>query len=199
MQVAARPAPALDLAHALRIQARANHLANRRLQGALAGLSTAELHAPRTSFFPGLMPTLHHILAVDVYYIAALRGEADMEAQYLRCTPHLELADHARAQDASDLRLIALADRLDAAALNAEVLMDRGEGRVQRDLAGHVLAHLFMHQTHHRGQVHAMLAGTAVKPPQLDEFLMPSDARFRGADMATLGWSEALYGTGPQN
>jgi uncharacterized damage-inducible protein DinB len=58
-----------------------------------------------------------------------------------------------------------------------------------------VLAHLFMHQTHHRGQAHAMLAGTRVKPPQLDEFLMPSDAPFRVPDMAALGWrEEAVYG-----
>jgi uncharacterized damage-inducible protein DinB len=54
-----------------------------------------------------------------------------------------------------------------------------------------VLAHLFMHQTHHRGQVHAMLSGTAVAPPQLDEFMMPSEAALRVADMAALGWSEA--------
>ncbi len=72
--------------------------------------------------------------------------------------------------------------------------MDRGD-HVQRDRAAHVLAHLFMHQTHHRGQAHAMLAGTAVAPPQLDEFLMPGDAGFRTADMAALGWSErAVYG-----
>ena len=47
------------------------------------------------------------------------------------------------------------------------------------------------HQTHHRGQAHAMLSATTVAPPQLDEFLMPSDAHFRSADMAALGWSEA--------
>jgi hypothetical protein len=40
-----------------------------------------------------------------------------------------------------------------------------------------------------------MLSGTAAPPPQLDEFLMPSDAPLRVADMAALGWSEvALYG-----
>jgi uncharacterized damage-inducible protein DinB len=73
--------------------------------------------------------------------------------------------------------------------------MDRGS-HVQRDRAGHVLAHLFMHQTHHRGQVHAMLAATSIAPPQLDEFLMPSDASFRVADMGALGWREAaVYGT----
>jgi hypothetical protein len=47
------------------------------------------------------------------------------------------------------------------------------------------------HQVHHRGQAHAMLAGTAVKPPQLDEFLMPSEAHLRHADVAALGWTEA--------
>jgi uncharacterized damage-inducible protein DinB len=31
-----------------------------------------------------------------------------------------------------------------------------------------VLAHLFNHQTHHRGQVHDMLSQTAVPPPELD-------------------------------
>jgi hypothetical protein len=36
-----------------------------------------------------------------------------------------------------------------------------------------------------------MLAGTAVKPPQFDEFVMPSDAGFRVADLAELGWTEA--------
>ena len=74
--------------------------------------------------------------------------------------------------------------------------MPRGEGRVQRDAAAHVLQHLFMHQTHHRGQLHAMLSGTAVKPPQLDEFLMPSEPHLRTAEMAALGWSEgAVYGS----
>jgi len=36
-----------------------------------------------------------------------------------------------------------------------------------------------------------MLAGTSVKPPQLDEFLMPSEAHLREDDMRALGWSEA--------
>ncbi len=70
------------------------------------------------------------------------------------------------------------------------IAMERAD-HVQHDCAGHVLAHLFMHQMHHRGQVHAMLSGTAVPPPQLDEFMMPSEAHLRAADMAALGWSEA--------
>ena len=77
----------VDLARALAIQARANRLANRRLQNALSNLSTSELHARRTSFFPSLIGTLNHILAVDLYYIAALHGEADAHQQYHRFAP----------------------------------------------------------------------------------------------------------------
>jgi uncharacterized damage-inducible protein DinB len=39
--------------------------------------------------------------------------------------------------------------------------------------------HLFQHQIHHRGQVHAMLAGTHVAPPPLDEFYCAGDASLR--------------------
>ena len=50
-----------DLAAALRLQARANRLANLRLQDAMAPLSRDELHAPRISFFPSLMKTLNQL------------------------------------------------------------------------------------------------------------------------------------------
>jgi len=185
----------LDIARLLSIQAHANRLANRRLQGALANLSTAELHARRTSFFPSLIGTLNHLLAVDLFYIAALHGEPDMAQRYGRYAPHDELAPYAAAQDASDLRLVAFCDALDAGGANADVTLDRGEGRVVHDVAALVLQHLFMHQTHHRGQVHAMLAGTQVAPPQLDEFIMRADEPFRVMDMSGLGWTEReVYG-----
>lgn len=63
---------------------------------------------------------------------------------------------------------------------------------VQNAWANHrLLAHLFQHQLHHRGQVHAMLAGTRVKPPQLDEFFCANEAHLRAAELAEPGYSEA--------
>lgn len=180
-----------------RIQAHANRLANLRLHTALAGLTDEELHAPRTSFFPTILGTLNHILGVDLYYIGVLHGETDGAERWAAFQPARTLAELAPRQAASDERLIAWLKAADDAALEATVQMPRGEGRIQRDAAAHMLAHLFMHQTHHRGQVHAMLAGTAVKPPQLDEFLMPSEGHLRTAEMAALGWHEAdVYGRG---
>lgn len=72
----------MDLLQSLRIQAHANRLANRRLHAALATLTRAELHAPRVGFFPSLAATLNHILAVDLYYVGALHGDANLAAHY---------------------------------------------------------------------------------------------------------------------
>ena len=186
----------LDLLQHHRLAAHANRLANRRLHEALAGLAPAAFDAPRTGFFPSLAGTLNHVLAVDGYYLDALEGVPDMAARYDAFEPARTAAELAERQRASDERLMRVCDRLAAGAPHdPPVAMDRGEGRVQRDRASHVLAHLFMHQTHHRGQAHAMLSGTSAAPPQLDEFLMPSDAPLREADMHALGWSEdAVYG-----
>ncbi|MES3015250.1 MAG: DinB family protein [Pseudomonadota bacterium] len=181
------------LAH-LRTQARASRLANRRLHAAMQGLPAADFHAPHTGFFPSLAATLNHILAVDGYYLAALRGEPNMERRWSDFVPASDVAALAARQAAMDEALIAHCEALDDAALAAAVAMERGE-HVDRAPASQVLAHLFMHQTHHRGQAHAMLSGTAVAPPQLDEFLLASDARLRTADLQALGWTEAtLFG-----
>ncbi len=181
----------VDLLGHLRTRARANRLANHRLLAAMRSLSDADFQAPRTSFFPSLAKTLNHILAVDRYYIAALRGEADMERQWRESPACASVADLAAAQAASDERLIEHLDALAPADLDTVIALDRGGGTVQRERRGHVVAHLLDHQIHHRGQAHAMLAGTAVAPPQLDEFLMPSEAHLRTAEMGALGWREA--------
>lgn len=181
-----------------RIQAHANRLANLRLHNALAELTDEELHAPRVSFFPTIIETLNHILGVDEYYIGVLHGETDGAAHWDAFQPAKAIAELAPRQAASDDRLITWLQAADDAALEATVQMPRGGGRIQRDAAVHMLAHLFMHQTHHRGQVHAMMAGTRAKPPQLDEFLMPSEPHFRPVEMGALGWHEKdVYGTPP--
>ena len=77
----------MDLLGFLRTQARANRLANRRLHAAMAPLSREEFHAARSGFFPSLAATLNHILEVDLYYLAALHGEADMVEQYAAIRP----------------------------------------------------------------------------------------------------------------
>ena len=73
--------------------------------------------------------------------------------------------------------------------MDGVVLMPRKDG-VLRDRVRRILAHLFEHQIHHRGQAHAMLAGTRVKPPPLDEFFCTGEADLRTKDFEELGFSE---------
>jgi uncharacterized damage-inducible protein DinB len=179
----------------LRIEAHANRLANHRLHAAMAPLTNHDLHAPRTSFFPSLMATLNHILEVDLYYIAVLHQDPDPRSVWSRFEPHTALSALAQQQASSDQRLIDWLQAANDSALDLAVHMPRAEGHTQTDRAAHMLRHLFMHQTHHRGQVHAMLSSTTVPPPQLDEFLMPSEPHLRTTEMAAMGWQEAaVYG-----
>ena len=104
-----------------------------------------------------------------------------------RFADHPEPAPLAAAQLACDRRLIGFCDRLGEADLDRRVLSDRGaEGRIPERI-GDLLAHLFVHDIHHRGQVHAMLSGTSVAPPQLDEFFLDYDSRRRRDELEALG------------
>ena len=78
-------------------------------------------------------------------------------------------------QAAADRRLIDFCDRLTAADLDRRVMVVRDPDGRPCERTDALLAHLFQHQIHHRGQAHAMLAGTAVPPPQLDEFFLDFD------------------------
>ena len=166
--------------------ARNNAWSNHRLLTACAGLDEAALKAERTSFFPSIYLTLNHILIVDWYYLDALehggRGLAVFEDE----TPCAAFADLDREQRLADRRLITFCDGLtDASAAETVTLVREGGPRIEKVRA--VLSHLFVHQIHHRGQVHAMLSGTSV-PPQLDEFFLDQDAGLRADDLQALGF-----------
>jgi uncharacterized damage-inducible protein DinB len=159
-----------------RTMARNNAWANDRLLEACEALDTAAFCAPRTSFFPSLRETLNHNYAVDQYYLDALE-EGGLGAAALRDAPvFVEATPLRAAQAVSDRRLIAFCDRLTTEDLDRSVFTDRGprQGRWLERIDA-LLAHLFQHQIHHRGQAHAMLAGTDVVPPQLDEFFLDFD------------------------
>lgn len=170
--------------------AQMNRLANHRLHTACAGLSAEEYAAPRVGFFPSIRATLNHILLVDRFYINALEGNALNPAALEDARGLVTLEALVAAQGESDARLLALVDGLAPEGLARIISVDRGT-RQQVDRADDLLSHLFQHQTHHRGQVHAMLSSSPVAPPQLDEFIVGDDAAARAADMAALGWTES--------
>lgn len=169
--------------------ARNNRLANYRLHQACLQLSQEAFVARRISFFPTLRATLNHIYTVDRFYIDALQGGTLGLAAFAVEEPFANMPALQGAQTELDEVLIALVDGLDEDRPAATVNIHRGR-RIQQDRCDDVLSHLFQHQTHHRGQAHAMLSGTPVKPPQLDEFIVGDDAKARKDEMDALGWTE---------
>ncbi|ABC92240.1 hypothetical conserved protein [Rhizobium etli CFN 42] len=178
-----------DPARTFRKLAYNNALANHRLLHACAVLKPGEFEAPGTSFFPSIKETLNHIITVDWFYVDGMEGGTLGFQAFEVDEPFDDVESLTQAQAKVDQRLIDLCEALTPERLISTVSLHRGN-RIQQERMDDVLAHLFQHQTHHRGQVHAMLAGTSVAPPQLDEFIVADDARFRGKELAELGWRE---------
>jgi uncharacterized damage-inducible protein DinB len=172
-----------------RAMARNNAWSNHRLLAACARLSQSDFEATRTSFFPSIKATLNHILIIDWFYVDALEGGWLGPKAFADENPCATVADLQREQGAVDRRLIAHCDGLAEGGLDTEVRVNR-DTRVQVERRDRLLMHLFIHQTHHRGQAHAMLSGTPVKPPQLDEFFSIGEAPLRAEEFAALGWTE---------
>lgn len=177
----------MDPALPFRAMAHNNAWANHRLLAACAQLTPAEWTAPRTGFFPSLRATLNHILVIDRFYVDAMEGGTLGPAAWADRKPCRDVAALRAAQRAVDRRLIAVTETADLARV---VAVHRGH-RLQHERLDRLLLHLFQHGIHHRGQAHAMLSGTGVAPPQLDEFFAAEEASLRAAEFAALGWTEA--------
>ena len=173
-----------------------NAWANHRLLAACARLSQSELIAARIGFFPTLRATLNHILIVDRFYVDAMEGGTLGPQAWVEREPCATVSALQEAQSDVDRRLIAVVEGLDPAGLERIVEVHRGT-RIQRERMDRLLLHLFQHQIHHRGQAHAMMSSTSVRPPQLDEFFSAGEADLRAHEFAALGWTEdAIWSDG---
>jgi uncharacterized damage-inducible protein DinB len=178
-----------DIALPYRTMAYNNAWANYRLLTACTHLSQDEFTAIRTGFFPSLRATLNHILIIDRFYVDAMEGGTLGPAAWSDPEPCATVALLHEAQADLDRRLLAVVRNLDGAGLRRVVSVHRGH-RIQHERMDRLLLHLFEHQIHHRGQAHAMMSGTSVPPPQLDEFFSAGEAHLRADEFTALGWTE---------
>jgi uncharacterized damage-inducible protein DinB len=169
--------------------ARNAQLANRRLDLACCALGPGEWEAVRTSFFPSLKETMVHLLDADRYYIDTFRGE---------CPPPGEAgargtaAEFAVERAAVDVWLVDFVEGLEMPDLARRVSIHWPDKTLSETL-GDTLLHVFLHGQHHRGQIHAMLSGSSVAPPQIDEFILADDPESRATDLAALGLTETAF------
>ena len=150
-----------------------NTWVNGRVYDACGGLPEAEYKKVRPSFFRSIHGTLNHILLTDRLWLTRLEGgQPPSKPGGVALDEELygDLAGLRAARAAEDERLVRLVE--DAADERfAEMLEFRdGRGVVHHHGFAIMLANLFNHQTHHRGQTHDHLSQTDVDPPPLDLF-----------------------------
>ena len=145
-----------------------NAWANRRLYEAASLLSDADYRADRGAFFKSMHGTLNHLLATDRIWMKRFTGDGEAPDR-LDAILHERFADLRTAREAEDRRIVAYVEGLDEARLAGVIRYRRvstPEEFVQ-PLAP-ALDHWFNHQTHHRGQAHAILTGLGKAAPELD-------------------------------
>jgi len=166
-----------DLVAHLRTMAAYNTWANRRLYAAASALPDAAYREAAGAYFGSLHGTLNHLLVADRIWLRRLTGEGDAPNR-LNAILFERLDDLQQAREAEDARLEGYVAGLSAEALNMSFDYATTSGKPQRQPRCEVLAHLFNHQTHHRGQAHAILTRLGVaEPPSLDLMAMQRERR----------------------
>ncbi|HEV8391815.1 MAG TPA: DinB family protein [Dongiaceae bacterium] len=144
-----------------------NRWANARLYEAVGRLPAAAFAAPRSGFFPSLLKTLNHILVGDTVWTGRLDGTGSAITS-LDQILHTDFAALNAARAAMDARIVAYVDSVAPTRLEEDLVYRTVAGDPMTTQVAQVLSHVFNHQTHHRGQAHAMLSSTEVAPPALD-------------------------------
>lgn len=153
-----------------------NEWANKRLYNAVGSLDAAAIAAPRIGFFPSLLKTLNHLVVTDRIWLSRLTGIADPEMKALDQIVGDDFADLWRQREALDLRIKTYVAEMPPARFGETLVYKTMAGAPYETPVHFVLAHMFNHQTHHRGQAHGMLSGTDVPPPSLDMIVYLRDA-----------------------
>ncbi len=174
------------LAAHFRHMAANNRWSNARLHAACAGLPADEYFRDRGAFFGSIHATLSHITVIDEWYLAGLEEKRAEHVDY-GVVAHATLAEVTRAQEEADARLLAFCDTITPSRLGAVAQWSDADGEVHAEPVHLVLAHLFVHQIHHRGQIHDLLLQAGIAPPQLDEFFLGADASRRAEELRQLG------------
>jgi uncharacterized damage-inducible protein DinB len=158
----------------VRMMARYNRWQNESMGRAMEGLSLAALTRDRKAFFGSILATANHIIWADTMWLSRLDGLAgpgcDMQSG-LQLTPTFAAWSAERFR--ADGRLTTWAEGLSQVDLAGNLTWYSGAigAEVTRPM-GLIVTHMFNHQTHHRGQIHAMLTAAGAKTEDTDLFLM---------------------------
>ena len=164
----------IDVAYLQRMS-RYNRWQNENLYGVADRLSDAERRKERGAFFGSIHNTLSHLLWADRVWMSRFAGWPKPEGGIPQSVSLFPAWESLKAErNDSDAKLIDWSDTLDPAWIKGD--MTWFSGAINREVTKprwQLVAHFFNHQTHHRGQVHAMLTQAGGKPHDTDLFVMP--------------------------
>ncbi|WP_135468701.1 DinB family protein [Crenalkalicoccus roseus] len=153
-----------------RMMAAYNSEMNRRLYAAAGSVPDAERKADRGAFFGSIHATLNHLLWGDRMWMSRLAGWERPQGGIPGSTAlHADFEALRAARAEADAAIEAWAGGLTAEWLSGALSWQ--SGATGRDLTMPrwiTVAHLFNHQTHHRGQVHCLLTQQGVRPADTD-------------------------------
>ena len=144
-----------------------NRWANDRIYETAGRLTPAALQEDRGAFFKSVLGTLNHLLVSDRIWMSRLEGNSPRSAR-LDEILHADLDDLAQARTQENQRIIAYVFALEEEKFAAPLEYLTTAGTPMTQPLHHILAHLFNHQTHHRGQAHDLINQIAGEAPVLD-------------------------------
>lgn len=166
--------------------ARYNAWMNQSLYGTARQLDDQALHQPRGAFFGSITGTLNHLMVADLIWLGRFaRGDCARQLpEALRGFPapaRLDepLYDHfdalRQAREQLDAHIQHWVDTLTAGDLQQHLAYSNTRGIPARKPLHALLAHVFNHQTHHRGQVTTLLSQAGLDPGITDLLAMIPD------------------------
>jgi uncharacterized damage-inducible protein DinB len=161
----------------LRMMSRYNRWQNGEIYAAAGTLSEADRQADRGAFWRSIHGTLSHLYWADRIWLSRF-NLVDPPNVPQKASPDF-VADWSELKDARrrlDDLMVDWADGYDDGPVRGDLRWFSGSvnREVEMPLTV-VLLQIFNHQTHHRGQVHAMLTAAGAGTTDTDVFLMPPD------------------------
>lgn len=158
--------------------ARYNSWQNTQLMPVLEAMDAQELTRDRGAFFGSILATANHLLWGDTLWMS--RFDPSVAPPDVAASEHATLHPSAASWSADrfrvDGRIILWAKALRTVDLKGDITWHSGTMNRSFTLPlAEAIVHFFNHQTHHRGQIHAMLTAAGQKAPVTDMVFMPED------------------------
>ena len=158
------------------VMARYNAWQNKGYRAVIEAMPQVELERERGAFFGSVLATLNHLLWGDLLWLKRFGRDVDIPATRDRGVDITATGpDWGALRFRTDGQIVEWARSLRALDLAGDLTWTSSTGAVNTEKRWVLATHLFNHQTHHRGQVHAMLTAAGYRLPDTDLAYLPEE------------------------